>query len=92
MANAFLDENSRPTLTGALSSDGATPTQVFAVKTSHALEIDDNTTGSDNGNNGGNALTDDNGRPTLTALASDGSGEIVNVYVTSTNKLMVDSM
>ena len=91
MANAFLDENSRPTLIGALDSDGATPTLVQADPTTHGLIVDDADTGSDNGNNGGNALTDENGRSSLTALASDGSGEIVNVYVNSSGALLIDS-
>ena len=91
MANAFLDENSRATLIGTLNTDGETPTQVQADPSTNALLVDNHATGSDNGNNDGNALTDENGRPTLMALASDGSGEIVNVYVTSTGRLMVDS-
>lgn len=91
MANAYIDENNKATLTGALNTDGSTPTPVSANPTSHSLKVDDASTGSDNGNNGGNALTDENNRFTMTAVASDGSGEIVNVYVTSGNELMIDS-
>ena len=91
MANAAIDENGRQTLTGALNTDGATVVRVKANATTHGLVIDDGITGSDHGNHGGNAILDENSRQTLTAVASDGSGEIVIVYATSGGALMVDS-
>lgn len=92
MANAGLDQNSRPTLIAASKDDGQTVVQVKADPTLHVIKIDDNTTGSDNGNNGGNAQLDENGFPVATALASDGSGDIIELYADPlTGALLINS-
>lgn len=80
MANAGIDQNNRPTLIAASLDDGQTIVPITANPTNHGITVDDNTTGSDNGNNGGNAQLDENGFPVATALASDGSGQIVELY------------
>ena len=50
--NAQRDENHIPTLIATLNTDGSTiiPVQVNALN--NGLRIDDDTTGSDSGNNG----------------------------------------
>lgn len=99
MANAAIDQNSVATLTGALSSNGDSVVKVKADPSTHALQIDDNTTGSDFGP--ANALHDDNSRPTLIAVSST-TGTVggisyvqgvtpVVVYVDSSGNLLVDS-
>ena len=92
MTDAYRDENSRPTLICASSADGQTIVQIVADPTTHGLKVDDNTTGSDNGNNGGSAMLDQNGVPVMTALSSDGDGAIVEVYGDpATNSILIDS-
>lgn len=89
MTNAKIDENGRNAIIALLDTDGSTITPICA--NGHSLCIDDNTTGSDNGG-GSNAKIDENGRNTLTALSSDGSGAIINLYVNSSNQLLINSM
>ena len=92
MSNAYRDENSQPTIIAVSLADGKTIVQGQAHPTKHALEVDDNTTGSDNGNNLGNAMLDENSVPVWLAESSDGSGNLVEVYANSeTNKILVDS-
>ena len=92
MSNSKLDQNSRPTIICASSADGITIVPIQADTTNHGVLFDDNTTGSDNGNNGGNAMIDENHIPVWTALASDGSGDIVEVYGdVATGKILVNS-
>lgn len=93
MSNAYRDENDRPTIICASSADGTTIVQVTANPTNHGLSVDDNTTGSDNGNNNGVAILDENGVPVWTALSSAGDGSIVEVYAdAATGKVLVDTM
>lgn len=68
--NASRDENSVPTLICASKDDGSTIVRIQASDSSHGLMIDDNNTGSDNGNNGGNASRDENHVPVLLAVSS----------------------
>lgn len=89
MANASIDENTNATMTARLNTDGLTITRVEANATTHGLEIDDNTTGSDNG--GTFAATDSNGRPTLFAVSEVDGMTLVALYVNSSGKLLVDS-
>ena len=92
MANAKHDQNSRPTIICASKNDGTTIVPITANPTTYGLSIDDNTTGSDNGNNSGNAMLDENSVPVWTALASDGSGQVVEIYGDpATGKVLIDS-
>lgn len=91
MSNAKIDENGRPTMIGVLNTTPTTIMQVKANSSNHALKINDGTSGTDNGNNGGNALLDENSFPVLMALSSAGTGALVEVYVDSAGALMVDS-
>lgn len=92
MTNAYKDENGVSTLIAASKNDGTTIVRIKASPTTHGLVVDDNTTGSDNGNNGGNAARDGNFVPVLLALSSAGDGAIVEVYGDpSTGALLVDS-
>ena len=90
--NAGIDENGRQTIMAISNVDGKTIAPIYANPTSHAVHVDDNTTGSDLGNNGGNAMLDENSRQVITALSSTGDGSIIEVYVNdSTGALLVNS-
>lgn len=89
MTNAYRDENSVPTLIGALDTDGSTVARVEGNAFSHALKVNDGTTGSDFGPK--NALKDENGVSTLIAVSSaDGITPVV-VYTDANGRLLVDS-
>lgn len=92
MANALKDQNDRPTLIGV---DKTTPTTIRRVTANpsnfNGLSVDNGTTGSDNGNNGGIALLDENSVAVMTALSSAGDGTLVEVYVDSTGKILINS-
>ena len=91
MTNAKFDSNARPTLLASLNTDGVTITQVLANSTSKSLKVDDNTTGSNNGNHGGNALIDDNSVAAMTAISSVDGVSITQLYADSTGKLLIQS-
>jgi hypothetical protein len=91
MSNAKHDSNGRPTVICASSADGLTIVPIYVnVSNNNGLMIDDNTTGSNNGNNSGNAIVDENGVAVWTALSSTGDGSIVEVYGSS-NKVLINS-
>lgn len=90
MANASRDENSVPTLLGALSSDGATITPIIADPASHSLGVNDGTSGTDFGPV--NAPRDENNIPVLMAVSSADGVTPVVVYADSDGNLLVDSM
>lgn len=92
MANAYKDENGVSTLIAASKNDGVTPVRVLANATNHGLKIDDNTSGSDNGNNGNNATRDQNNVPVLIAVSSVDGFTPVEVYADPvTGALLIDS-
>ena len=92
MTNAAHDQNGRPTIICASSADGVTIVPIYVnVANNNGLMIDDNTTGSDNGNNAGNAMLDENSVPVWTALSSAGDGSIVEVYGLN-NKVLINSL
>ena len=93
MSNAPRDNNGRPAIICASSADGKTIVQIKANPIGHGLKVDNNTTGSDNGNNSGIAIEDENQVNVWIALASDGSGTLVEVYGdAATGKVLVNSM
>lgn len=89
MANAKRDQNSIPTMLGLLNSDGVTGTLVYGSPTTHGLDVDDNTTGSDNG--GEQAKMDDNGVTPLIVVSEVDGVTPVALYVNSSNQLLIDS-
>ncbi len=89
MANAAIDENSVPTLTAGLNTNGSTIVRVLANPTSHSLKINDGNTGSDHGPT--NALRDENSRPVLLATSSADGVTPVVVYADSSGKLLIQS-
>lgn len=92
MANAKHDENGRATIIAASKNDGATIVPIYANPVTHTLMIDNNTTGSDNGNNSGNAMEDENSVAVWTALSSANDGSIIEVYGDPlTNSLLINS-
>ena len=92
MSNAKFDQNNRPTIICASKNDGITIVPIQANPTTHCLKVNDTMGGSDNGNNNNNAMLDENSVPVFTALSSDGSGAIVEVYGDPvTNMLLITS-
>lgn len=90
MSDAARDGNSVTTLIGLSNADGSTIVRVSADPTSHGLDIDDDTTGSDEG--GDHAERDSNGTPVLIAVSSADGVTPVAVYADpATGKLLVDS-
>lgn len=89
MSNAYLDENSVPTLIAGLNTNGTTVVRVLVNPTNHGLKVDDNTTGDDHGPE--NALRDENNRPTLLATSSADGVTPVVVYADSDGNLLIDS-
>lgn len=100
MANASRDENNRPTLLGALSTDGVTPTKVKGDPSTHRMKVDNNTTGTDHGVQ--NAVRDENFVPVLMAVSNQtitvgGISYIqdvtpVEIYADGNGNLLVNSM
>lgn len=89
MATAKRDQNNVPTLLGALSTDGVTPTIVLANPTTHQMLVSDDTSGTDYGV--ANAVRDDNFVPVLMAVSSADGVTPVEVYADSNGKLLVQS-
>lgn len=89
--NAQKDENGRDSMIAILNSDGVSVTRVTANPTTRGLKVDDNTTGSDAGNNSGIAQIDENGVAVMYALSSAGDGSLVELYVDSAGKLLINS-
>lgn len=89
MADASLDQNSVAAKTGALNTDGITPTRIKVNATNHGIVINDGTTGSNNGRTV--ASRDGNSRPVLLAVSSADGVTPVEVYADSTGALLIQS-
>ena len=63
MADIIRDNNRVTGMAATLNSDGSTPVNIVVDATSHAVMVDDNSTGSDNG--GTDAPRDDNRVPVM---------------------------
>ena len=92
MSNLPLDENGREGIGAALNTN---PTLIVAATvnpTSHALSVVDGTGQTNNGNHGGNALIDENGRAAWYGLSSANNGEKIIVYANSTGHILIESI
>ena len=90
MTNALHDGNARATIIAASKNDGVTVVPICALSATHSLCVEDATTGTDNGNNFGNAVIDENSVSGWTALSSAGDGSIVEIYGDpANNKLLI---
>ena len=90
--DAGHDENGKATIICASSLDGITIVPIKINPANHGLKVDDNTTGSDNGNNNGNAVIDSNEVAGWLAESSAGDGSLIEVYGDeSTGKVLIDS-
>lgn len=87
MAETKRDNNGVEVMMGALNTDGETPTRLQADPSTHVLQVDDNTTGSDAGKD--LARRDGSGVPTL--CATDSSGNIITLFVNSSGQLLIQS-
>jgi hypothetical protein len=70
MTNAYRDENSVPTLICASKNDGVTIVRIEADPLTNRILVSDSSAGSDNGNNKGNAMKDENSVPVLIGVSS----------------------
>lgn len=91
MTNAYRDENNVPTLIATSNTDGKSIIRVLANASNHSLKVDDDTTGTDHGNNNGIANRDENNVPVFIAVSSADGITPVEVYVDSSGKLLIDS-
>lgn len=93
MANIPLDSNNRPAIGCASSVDGKTIVPIKAGASDHSLLVEDGSSGTDNGNNGGQAMLDENGNSVWIAESSAGDGTIIEVYGdASTGAVLVKSI
>lgn len=81
------DNNYIPTSLALLNTDGETSVAITADPSTHFLDVDDNTSGSDNG--GSYSKRDENYTTTMTA--TDANGDIIALYADSDGKLLIDS-
>lgn len=92
MSNAPIDSNNRPAIICASKLDGVTIVPIKADPATHGLKNDDNTTGSNNGNNNGVAMLDESSNQVWVAESSAGNGAIVEVYGDISNgKVLINS-
>ena len=87
MAETQRDNNGVYTMAGVLNTDGVTVTRVKINESTHVLDVVDAQTGSDFGKE--HAARDNSGVPVL--VATDTNGVIINLYVDSNGKLLIDS-
>jgi hypothetical protein len=89
--NAKIDENGVNTIIATLNTDGISIMNICINDTNSGLCVNDGTTGTDEGNNDGNAMRDENSRPVLLVESSDGNGDLVELYADSDGKLLIQS-
>ena len=89
MESTRRDQNRVTVIFGALSTDGSTPTMVKANPSTHFIETDDNTTGSDLSD--APVERDQNHVPGLMAVSEVDGVTPVPLYVDSDGKLLIDS-
>lgn len=87
--NASRDQNSVPTLLGALSTDGVTTVPIQTIVATHGLSVSDGISGIDHGPV--NAPRDQNNIPVLMGVSSQDGVTPVVVYATSDGRLLIDS-
>lgn len=90
MANAKRDQNYVTVRLAASNADGETPINIEAHPSTHVLQTEDGTTGSDL--SGDIASRDANNVPVIMAVSSADGVTPIAIYIDSvTKKLLVDS-
>lgn len=89
MADAKKDDNRVPTLIATLNTDGETMVNVTVNPSTHGLDVDDDTSGSDMSS--GNADRDGNRRTGLIGVSSADGVTPVEVYADSSGNLLINS-
>jgi len=90
MSEAQKDNNNTPVILATSNADGSTPVMVKADPSTHILDVDDDTTGSDL--SGDIASRDSNGYTVMMAVSSDDGVTPVALYVDpATGKLLIKS-
>lgn len=87
--NALRDENAVSSLIAILNSSGASTIRIKVNPITHALKINDDTTGSNNGPSV--AMKDDNDVSTLVATSQNDGTTPVVAYANSSGELLVTS-
>lgn len=89
MTDTKKDNNQVPAILGVSNADGTTPLPFKADPSSHAIVMDDGTTGSDL--SGDVAVRDNNGNPALMALSETDGITPVPLYAnSSTGGILID--
>ena len=89
MAETSRDNNKVGTMMGVLNTDGTTPTRIKANPTSHALDINDGTSGADIGPD--DASRDNSGMTTLMVVSNTDGVTPVLIFIDSNGKILVKS-
>lgn len=87
MVTSKTDNNGVATAFGVLNTDGETVTLLRANPTSHALDVSDGSSGSDIGRD--TSKHDDDMRTSM--CATDASGNIIPLWLNSSNQLLIKS-
>ena len=90
MADAIKDQNQIPVMLGISSSDRVTPTLTTVDPITHALRVDDGTTGGSL--SVGIASRDKNTVTTMIVASSTDGATPVELYVNSSGKLLINSL
>jgi len=88
MTNAKRDENHVPTAIASLN-DNASIVRVQVNASNNSLKVDNNTTGSDAGND---ILIDENHVPILMGVSSADGETPIAIYADSNGKLLINSL
>lgn len=92
ISHAYKDENGVSTIISVSENDGVTVVRNSINPTTHQLRVSDGTTGSDNGNNNGNAMKDENDVPVWIAVSSTDGKTPIEVYSDPlTQRLLINS-
>lgn len=89
MSQADKDNNRVPAKIGLLNTNGTTIKKLYADPTTHILDTNDGSSGSDNG--GSDAARDENGEPVMLAVSDSDGQTPVALYIDSNNCLLTKS-
>lgn len=89
VTHAYKDENGVSTIITVSNGDGTTIVRNIADPSTHRFQVNDGTTGSDNGNNNGNAMKDENDISVWIAASSADGQSPIEVYSDPLTQLLL---
>lgn len=89
MANAAIDQNSKPTIIGTLQSDGVTPIRLKVNPSNGGIKYVDGTSGTVSTRI--NASIDDNGNPVWLGVSSVDGQTLIPIAMDSNGNLLIQS-